>query len=269
MIADQLSLFPEISGESVVSKNTKERHKGKRRKFTCDGEFQFELFSRDSPEMKMQQAAKKTHIAWLKRSLREYPHLKEKIERLEQLAVGIRDDRPPRTPQSPSRHQNYLSDDERYLAELIRTTISSAFHKKSTGLLTRGRFHQQVKTLVQQEPELQLFVENLIDFAREEVFTHSPVEKSVMHHENANEHAARMAMQLRHKQAIFEAALAQLQKFQPESYEILRLRYFLRYTAIKVQLELELESESTYAAHLREALSWLGKYVQDAQARLG
>ena len=274
----QVTLFPEheFAASALNRKDVLQQEATRRKpkkKITDD---QPELFDWSDKEVVVERMARKAHIVWLKRSLREYPRLNDKIERLEKLAAGLIEEKTPPTPRFPSAtsalkkpHRILLSDEERQLAEIIRVVTPDAFHKKPTGLLTSGRFHQQVRTLFQKQPDLQPLIAYLIDYSRDRPRTNSPVELKVFRREDSREHAAEMAKQLRKKKAVFDEALGQLKKYQPDSHELLRFRFIQRYTAIKVQMELEIDSESTYAAYLREALHWLSLYVKDAQARLG
>ena len=203
--------------------------------------------------------------------MREYPRLNDKIARLEQLAAGIAEEKawPLAVSAANTPHRTSLSYEERQLAEIIKAVTPEAFHKKPTGLLTSGRFYQQVRTLFQKQSDLQPIIAQLIDYSGECQRTNSPVELNVLRRENSRGHAAEKAKQLRKKKAVFDEALGQLKKYQPDSYELLRLRFMKRYTVVKVQYELDIDSESTFAAYQREALHWLSLYVKDAQARTG
>ena len=275
----QATLFPEnefaasaLNNKDPISKETTRR--APKKKITDD---QLEFFDLNDKEAVMERMARKAHMAWLKRSLREFPRLNEKIERLEKLAVGVVEEKtPPQKPSLPSLtptsknpHRVLLSDEERHIAEIILAITPEAFRKKPTGLLTSGRFHQQVRTMFQKQPDLQPLISQLIDYSRDRPHTNSPVEMKVFRHENSRERALEMAKQLRKKKAVFDEALGQMEKYQPDSYQMLKLRFIQRFSAIKVQMYLEMESESTYAAYLREALHWLSLYVKNAQEHLG
>lgn len=208
---------------------------------------------------------KKVYEAWLKRCLREHLQLPDKIKRLELKAEGKRDFYEADKPQTkkPIIFKNALSEEERYLAEYIRAVMPDAFAKKPVGLLTRGRFIQQVRTMVRNSPELLLLVDNLINSTREDLVNISPVERIVFRHEEFRENAKRMMQLLRRRKMLFDSALAELEQYQPWSYELLQLRYMLRYSVAKVMLQLRINSESTYASYRREAMQLLQGFVKE------
>ena len=87
MSEQQVSLL--FTGEFIATATLTTRHpdpnKSKRKQKEAR-ETQLELFGAE--EFVADALARKAYMTWLKQSLREYPHLTEKIERLERMATG-------------------------------------------------------------------------------------------------------------------------------------------------------------------------------------